>query len=71
MLVVDEISEIVDWLALRLVDELDGDDCALVEGFPARLNSLDAVSAGCTVAASVDPAAVDSAVGRVAKVNRA
>lgn len=72
MLVVDEISEVVDKLALRLGDDVDGDDCALVEGFPAaRLNSLDTVSAGCTLAVSVDPAAVGSAVGRVADVNRA
>lgn len=71
MLVVDEISEIVDKLALRLVDDVDGDDCALVDGFPAMLNSLDTVSAGCTMAASVDPAGLDSAVGRVAKDNRA
>lgn len=72
MLVVDEISEVVDKLALRLGDDVDGDDCAIVEGFPAaRLNSLDTVSAGCTLAVSVDPAAVGSAVGRVADVNRA
>lgn len=70
MLVVDAISETVDKLALRLDDDVDGGDCALVEGCPARLNSLDTVSAGCTMAASVDPAAADSAV-RVADVNRA
>ena len=55
----EETSETADKLALNVGDDVDDNDCALVEdcrsfeGLPARLNNLDKVSAGCTTAASV------------------
>ena len=89
LLAVEETSGTADKLALNVGDDVDENDCALVEdcrsveGFPARLNNLDKVSAGCTTAASVlggiaslaasecfDPAAADKAVGRFADVVR-
>ena len=82
VLVVDGMPDIVDKLMLDGDDNVDENDCALAEicrsfeGFPARSNILDKVSAGCTTAASVlvgvaslpasessDPAAVDSVIG--------
>ena len=84
VLVVDGMSDIVDKLVLDGDDNVDENDCALVEacrsfeGFPARLNMVDKVSAGCATAASElfgvaslpasessDPAAVDTVVGGV------
>ena len=89
MLVVDEILEVADELPLKLGDDVDESDCASVEGcrslegLPATLNNLDAVSAGCTMVAPVlvgvsslsapevsDPAAVIKVVGRVADISR-
>ena len=89
MLVVDKIWEVADELPLKLGDDVDESDCASVEGcrsldeLPATSNSFDAVSEGCTPAASlpvgvtsvsaadiVDPAAVGKVVGRVADISR-
>lgn len=55
----DGISEIIDKLAPRLGDDVDDNDCEIMEDCrlfaesPAILNNLDKVSAGCIVAASV------------------
>ena len=89
ILVVDEIVGVADELPLKLGDDVDESDCTSVEGcrslegLPATLNNPDAVSAGCTTAASkpvgvtslsapdiLDPAAVEKVVGRVADISR-
>ena len=88
MLVADEISEIADIFPLKLGDDVDESDCASVEGcsslegLPAALNNIDAVSAGCTTVAPVlvgvfslpafefsDPASVDKILGRVTDID--
>ena len=89
MLVVDDIWEVADELPLNSGDDVDESDCASVEGcrslegLPATLKNLDAVSAGCMKAATVlvgitslsapdivDSAAVGKVVGRDADISR-
>ena len=54
---IDEISVTTGEIILDPDDDVDEDDwasietCRLFEGFPARLNSLDKVSVGCTMVA--------------------